>query len=59
MQKTVANNPFTKAAPEMALSDIMGKAAGLPVSKPLGGAGREFGPPKFSIPGQQRGVPER
>ena len=53
MQKTVANNPFTKAGLEMALWDILGKAAGLPVYKLLGGAVREFVPTKFSISGQE------
>jgi muconate cycloisomerase len=48
----IANNPFTKSALEMALWDILGKIAGLPVYKLLGGAVREFVPTKFSISGQ-------
>jgi L-alanine-DL-glutamate epimerase-like enolase superfamily enzyme len=49
--KGVANNPFTKAALEMALWDILGKAAGLPVYRLLGGPVREFVPTKFSVSG--------
>ncbi len=52
----VANNPFTKAALEMALWDILGKAVGLPVYRLLGGPVRDFVPTKFSISGQ---APER
>jgi muconate cycloisomerase len=48
----IANNPFTKSGLEMALWDILGKVAGLPVYKLLGGAVREFVPTKFSISGQ-------
>ena len=48
----IANNPFTKSAIEMALWDILGKVAGLPVYKLIGGAVREFVPTKFSISGQ-------
>src|SRR3954467_8339849 len=38
----VAGNPFTKAAVEMALWDVAGKAAGKPVYELLGGKVREF-----------------
>ena len=48
----VANNPFTKAAVEMALWDIAGKAAGKPVYDLLGGKVREFVPTKFSVSGR-------
>jgi muconate cycloisomerase len=48
----VANNPFTKAAVEMALWDIAGKAAGKPVHELLGGKCREFVPTKFSVSGR-------
>ena len=48
----IAQNPFTKSAIEMALWDILGKVAGLPVYKLIGGAVREFVPTKFSISGQ-------
>jgi len=44
-------HPFTKAALEMALWDILGKSAGLPVYRLLGGPVREFVPTKFSISG--------
>ncbi len=56
VQKGVANNPFTKAALEMALWDILGKSVGLPVYRLLGGAVREFVPTKFSVSGLE---PER
>lgn len=46
-----AGNPFTKAALEMALWDILGKASGLPVYRLLGGPVRESVPTKFSISG--------
>lgn len=44
-------HPFTKAALEMALWDILGKATGLPVYRLLGGPVREFIPTKWSISG--------
>ncbi len=48
----VALNPFTKAAIEMALWDILGKSLNTPVYRLLGGAVREFVPTKFSVSGQ-------
>jgi muconate cycloisomerase len=48
----VAGNPFTKAAIEMALWDLAGKAAGQPVYKLLGGKVREFVPTKWSVSGR-------
>lgn len=51
MRKTVANNPFTKSAIEMALWDILGKVAGLPVYRLLGGPVREYVTTKFSVSG--------
>jgi L-alanine-DL-glutamate epimerase-like enolase superfamily enzyme len=51
MNYTLANNPFTKAALEMALWDILGKIAGLPVYRLLGGPVRDFVPTKFSVSG--------
>lgn len=50
-RKCLAGNPFTKAGIEMALWDIAGKAAGMPLYKLWGGAAREFVPTKFSISG--------
>ena len=50
-RKRLAGNPFTKAGVEMALWDILGKAAGLPLYRLWGGAVREFVPTKFSISG--------
>jgi muconate cycloisomerase len=47
----VAANPFTKAGLEMALWDILGKVADLPLYRLLGGAVREFVPTKYSVSG--------
>lgn len=49
----VALNPFTKAGVEMALWDLAGKLAGVPVYQLLGGRVREFVPTKFSITGAE------
>lgn len=46
-----AGNYFTKAAVEMALWDIAGKAAGKPVYELLGGKVRELVPTKWSVSG--------
>lgn len=51
MRRALFGHPFTKAALEMALWDILGKAVGLPVYRLLGGAVREFVPTKWSISG--------
>ena len=51
LQRRIANNAFTKAALEMALWDILGKAAGLPVYRLLGGPVRDSIPTKFSVTG--------
>lgn len=47
----LAGNPFTKAALEMAMWDLLGKAAGLPLYRLLGGPVREAVPTKFSVSG--------
>ena len=49
--RALFGHPFTKAALEMAMWDILGKAAGLPVYRLLGGKVREFVPTKWSISG--------
>ena len=51
MRTVIAGNPFTKAGLEMALWDILGKAAGLPLYRLLGGPVRDFVPTKFSVSG--------
>ena len=51
MRTVVANNPFTKSAIEMALWDILGKVANLPLYRLLGGPVRDFVTTKFSVSG--------
>jgi L-alanine-DL-glutamate epimerase-like enolase superfamily enzyme len=51
LRSALFGHPFTKAALEMALWDILGKATGLPVYRLLGGPVREFVPTKWSISG--------
>jgi muconate cycloisomerase len=51
LRRLVAANPFTKAGVEMALWDILGKVAGLPLYRLWGGPVREFVPTKFSVSG--------
>ena len=49
INRAITLNPFTKAAVEMALWDIAGKAAGLPVYRLLGGKVRETLPMKMVV----------
>lgn len=49
--RALAGNAFTKAAIEMALWDILGKATGVPVYRLLGGPVRQSLPTKWSISG--------
>jgi muconate cycloisomerase len=56
MRRAVAGHPFTKSGLEIALWDILGKTAGLPVYRLLGGAVRQRIPIKMSVSGES---PER
>lgn len=49
MDREIKGNPFTKAAVEMALWDLSGKAAGVPLYRMLGGRVREAIPIKLMI----------
>lgn len=51
MNAVLANNPFTKAGIEIALWDIAGKAAGLPLYMVLGGAVHNSIKTKYSVSG--------
>jgi muconate cycloisomerase len=51
MRRALAANVFTKAGIEMALWDLVGKVAGLPLYRVFGGAVRDFVPTKFSVSG--------
>lgn len=53
MRASISGHPFTRAALEMALWDILGKVAGLPVYRLLGGPVRESVPIKWSISGTE------
>jgi len=55
LRQPVAANPFTKAGVEMALWDILGKTAGLPLYRLWGGPVRDFVPTKFSVSGLEPG----
>lgn len=51
MRRAVAGHPFTKAGIEIALWDILGKVAGLPLHRLLGGPVRARIPIKMSVSG--------
>lgn len=56
MARVLAGNVFTKAGLEMALWDLVGKRAGLPLYRIFGGPVRDYVPTKFSVSGLE---PER
>lgn len=51
MRRAVAGHPFTKAGIEIALWDVLGKVAGLPLYRLLGGPVRARIPIKMSVSG--------
>jgi muconate cycloisomerase len=51
LARAVAGHPFTKSGVEIALWDILGKVAGMPVCRLLGGPVRERIPIKMSVSG--------
>jgi L-alanine-DL-glutamate epimerase-like enolase superfamily enzyme len=51
----LANNPFTRAGVEIALWDILGKVANLPLYRLWGEAQRDVVPTKFSVSGLEPG----
>lgn len=53
MHRVLAGSVFTKAGIEMALWDLVGKIAGLPLYRIFGGPVREFVPTKFSVSGRE------
>ncbi|MFN7996664.1 MAG: mandelate racemase/muconate lactonizing enzyme family protein [Bryobacteraceae bacterium] len=53
MRRSIAGNAFTKAGVEMALWDILGQTAGLPLFQLWGGPVREFVTTKFSVSGAE------
>lgn len=53
MRRALAGNPFTKSGLEMAMWDILGKAAGLPVYRLLGGPVRDRVTIKMSVSGAE------
>lgn len=53
MRRAVAGHPFTKSGLEIALWDILGKAAGLPIYRLLGGPIRDRVPIKMSVSGAE------
>lgn len=53
MHRGIAGHPFTKAGVEIALWDVLGKIAGLPLYRLFGGPVRDTVPTKFSVSGRE------
>jgi muconate cycloisomerase len=53
MRRSLAGSPFVLASLEMALWDLLGKSAGMPLHALLGGAVRESVGTKFSVSGAE------